>query len=179
MDHTPTSEAPATSRVTMTREQISERLREVALFQGLGREDLDRILDISEAVRVQGNDYVFEEGEQGDHFFVIVQGRIELRKATGEGFKKLAILKAGQAFGEMALLNQTPRSASAYAMEATYLLSVSREAFGRMLGGDTLAQVKDKLAAFERTWLDKAKAKGVDGVAALKMFREEGAKYGS
>lgn len=47
------------------------------------------------------------------------------------------------------------------------------------LGGDTLAQVKDKLAAFERTWLDKAKAKGVDGVAALKMFREEVAKYGS
>ena len=47
------------------------------------------------------------------------------------------------------------------------------------LAGDTLAQVKDKLAGFERNWLDKAKAKGVDGVAALKMFREEVAAYGS
>lgn len=47
------------------------------------------------------------------------------------------------------------------------------------LSGDTLAQVKDKLAAFERNWLEKAKAKGVDGVAALKMFRAEVAAYGS
>ncbi len=139
MDQTTTSDASGVTRVTMSRDQISERLREVALFQGLEQSDLEQILDISEALRVQGNDYVFEEGEKGDHFFVIVQGRIELRKATGDGFKKLAILKAGQAFGEMALLNQTPRSASAYALEPTYLLSVSREAFGRMLGGDTLA----------------------------------------
>lgn len=47
------------------------------------------------------------------------------------------------------------------------------------LSGDTLAQVKQKLAAFERNWLDKAKAKGVDGVAALKMYRAEVAAYGS
>jgi hypothetical protein len=39
----------------------------------------------------------------------------------------------------MALLNQTPRSASAYAISDTYMLSVSREAFGRILGGETLA----------------------------------------
>lgn len=139
MDHTTTSDASGVARVSMSREQISERLREVALFQGLERDDLEQILDISEALRVQGNDYVFEEGERGDHFFVIVHGSIELRKATGDGFKKLAVLKAGQAFGEMALLNQTPRSASAYALEPTYLLSVSRDAFSRMLGGDTLA----------------------------------------
>ncbi len=125
--------------VTLTREQISVRLREVALFQGLSQDDLTEILRISEAVRVDEGEYVFEEGERGDHFFVIVHGNIELRKATGTGFKKLAVLKAGQAFGEMALLNQTPRSASALATEDTYLLSVSRAAFSRMLGGDTLS----------------------------------------
>ena len=90
-------------------------------------------------VKVEGGEYVFEEGERGDHFYVIVHGGIELRKATGEGFKKLAVLRAGQAFGEMALLNQTPRSASALAVDDTYLLSVSRAAFSRMLGGDTLS----------------------------------------
>ena len=47
------------------------------------------------------------------------------------------------------------------------------------LSGATLAQVKEKLAAFERNWLEKAKAKGVDGVAALKMYRAEVAAYGS
>jgi CRP-like cAMP-binding protein len=136
MDHPRRPEPPP---VTLTREQISVRLREVALFQGLGQEDLTEILRISEAVRVDEGEYVFEEGERGDHFFVIVHGSIELRKVTGSGFKRLAILKAGQAFGEMALLNQTPRSASALAVEDTYLLSVSRAAFSRMLGGDTLS----------------------------------------
>jgi len=125
--------------LTLTREQISVRLREVALFQGLGQDDLSEILHISEAVRVDDAEYVFEEGERGDHFYVIVHGSIELRKATGGGFKRLAVLRAGQAFGEMALLNQTPRSASAIALEDTYLLSVSRAAFSRILGGDTLS----------------------------------------
>ena len=139
MDQLPGSAPPSVQPVSLTREQISVRLREVALFQGLGQEDLTEILRISEAERIDGGEYVFEEGERGDHFYVIVHGSIELRKATGEGFKRLAVLRAGQAFGEMALLNQTPRSASALALEDTYLLSVSRAAFSRMLGGDTLS----------------------------------------
>ncbi len=139
MDPTPGPVAQESPPPTLTREQISVRLREVALFQGLGQDDLSEILRISEAVRVDAGEYVFEEGERGDHFYVIVHGRVELRKATGSGFKKLAILRAGQAFGEMALLNQTPRSASAYALQDTYLLSVSRAAFAQMLGGDTLS----------------------------------------
>lgn len=139
MDPTSTPVVPESAPPVLTREQISVRLREVALFQGLNQDDLAEILRISEAVRVDAGEYVFEEGERGDHFYVIVHGSIELRKATGSGFKKLAILKAGQAFGEMALLNQTPRSASAFALQDTYLLSVSRAAFARMLGGDTLS----------------------------------------
>lgn len=139
MDQPPSPVVPERPPPTLTREQISLRLREVALFQGLGQDDLSEILRISEAVRVDSGEYVFEEGERGDHFYVIVHGSIELRKATGAGFKRLAVLRAGQAFGEMALLNQTPRSASAFALEDTYLLSVSRAAFSQMLGGDTLS----------------------------------------
>jgi CRP-like cAMP-binding protein len=136
----PTGTAPASGEpVSLTREQISVKLREVALFQGLGQDDLTEILRISEAVRVDSGEYVFEEGERGDHFYVIVHGSVELRKVTGSGFKRLAVLRSGQAFGEMALLNQTPRSASALAVEDTYLLSVSRAAFSKMLGGDTLS----------------------------------------
>lgn len=124
---------------TLTEEQISSKLREVALFKGLGEADLREILRISESIRVDGGEYVFEEGERGDHFFIIVRGSIELRKASGGEQRRLAVLRAGQAFGEMALLNQTPRSASAYALGDTYMLSVSRAAFSEILGGDTLS----------------------------------------
>lgn len=120
-------------------EQIGAKLREVALFQGLGESDLGEILRISESMRVDGGEYVFEEGERGDHFFIIVHGTIELRKTSGGEERRLAVLRAGQAFGEMALLNQTPRSASAYALEDTYMLTVSRAAFSEILGGDSLA----------------------------------------
>jgi CRP-like cAMP-binding protein len=124
---------------SLSREQVREKLRAVALFQGLESSDLERILGISESVLVEAGEIVFEEGERGDLFYIIVRGEIELRKRSGSGPKKLAVLREGQAFGEMALLNQTPRSASAYALERTYLLSISRAAFGQILGRDTLA----------------------------------------
>lgn len=139
MDQQPAAVVPSVPPTTLTREQISVRLREVALFQGLGEADLGEILRISEGVHIDRGEYVFVEGERGDHFYIIVQGSVELKKSTSGGAKRLAVLRAGQAFGEMALLNQTPRSASACAVEDLYLLSVSRVAFSRMLGGDTLS----------------------------------------
>ena len=84
---------------SFTREQISLKLREVALFHDLRREDLNEILKISEAVRVDRGEYVFEEGERGDHFYVIVHGSVEVRKATLDGHKQLAVLRAGQRSG--------------------------------------------------------------------------------
>jgi len=133
-----TTERPGDA-TSLSQDQVREKLKAVALFQGLGGSDLEQILAISEPVLVSAREYVFEEGDRGDHFYIVVRGSVELRKGVGEGAKKLAVLKAGQAFGEMALLNQTPRSASAYALEDTYMLSVSRAAFGQMLGGETLA----------------------------------------
>lgn len=124
---------------SLSREQVRDKLRSVALFQGLEESDLDRILGISESVLVEAGETVFEEGERGDHFYIIVRGEVELRKKSGTGRRKLAVLREGQAFGEIALLNQTPRSASAHALVDTYMLSVSRAAFGQILGGDTLA----------------------------------------
>ena len=138
MDPHQSAVTPGGEPETLSQERISEKLREVALFQGLGESDLQEILRISESIRVDGGEYVFTEGERGDHFFIIVHGSVELRKTSGGEDRRLAVLRAGQAFGEMALLNQTPRSASAYATEDTYMLSVSRAAFSEILGGDSL-----------------------------------------
>jgi CRP-like cAMP-binding protein len=139
MERPTTSEVRAPSKGILSGDQVRETLRAVALFQGLEGSDLDRILEISESILVESGECVFEEGDRGDHFFVIVRGQIELRKRWPDGFRRLAVLRAGQAFGEMALLNQTPRSASAHALEDTCLLSVSRAAFAQILGGETLA----------------------------------------
>ncbi len=134
-----TTELPREGQASLPPEQVREKLKAVALFQGLDGEDLEQILEISEPVLVSAGEYVFEEGDRGDHFYILVRGSVELRKAGGGEPKRLAVLKAGQAFGEMALLNQTPRSASAIAVEDAYMLSVSRAAFSDVLGGDSLA----------------------------------------
>ena len=123
----------------MSHQEVRDQLRRVALFRGLDGSDLERILSISDAVMAVAGECVFEEGERGDSFFIIVRGAIELTKRAGTATQKLAVLREGQAFGEMALLNQTPRSASAHAVGDTYMLSVSREAFGEILGGESLA----------------------------------------
>jgi len=139
MDQQRTPEVDRTPSASLSPTQVREMLKKVALFEGLGGNDLEQILRISEPVLVEADEYVFEEGDRGDHFFIIVRGEVELQKASGSETKRLAVLRAGQAFGEMALLNQTPRSASAFALSDTYMLSVSREAFGQILGGETLA----------------------------------------
>lgn len=122
-----------------TQAQVGAALKDVELFEGLSTADLDEIQSISDPVIVEAGEFLFEEGDAGDRFFVIVRGSVELRKGTGGGAKRLAVLKAGQAFGEMALLNDTPRSASAYVTEPSYLIAVSGEAFSTILGGETLS----------------------------------------
>lgn len=130
----------AQARVSsVTPDQIALRLREVALFQGLDPADLTEIQRIARPIRVDPGHHVFEEGDGGDHLYVIIEGRVELRKTSPEGFRRVAILREGQAFGEMALLNRTPRSASAFATEYCYLLTISRDVFSQMVGGDSLA----------------------------------------
>lgn len=139
MDHGQGSVAADGPALNLTRRDIARRLGEVPLFQGLGDQDLSEILDMANAVRVRANEYVFEEGDRADHLFVVVHGAVELRKATGQGLRRLGLMQAGQAFGETELLNRTPRAMSALALDDSYLLSVSQAAFSRLLGGDTMA----------------------------------------
>lgn len=76
---------------------------------------------------------VFEEGELGTEMFVIQEGRIEIfRHIRGEE-KRVALLEKGDFFGEMAILEELPRNASARALEASRLLEVNGATFGQML----------------------------------------------
>lgn len=117
------------------REQVQSSLRGVDLFEGLSDDDLRDIEGISSRVRLDPGEVLFEEGEPGDAFYVVLRGAVELFKGRSGGTEqKLAISRPGGTFGEMALLNDTPRSASARAAEDTALLSIDREDFQRILG---------------------------------------------
>ena len=80
-------------------------------------------------------EHVFHEGESGDKLYLIVEGAVRISQPLLGGSREeaLAILRAGQFFGDMSLIDARPRSADAIAHERCVLYSIDRSAFTMML----------------------------------------------
>lgn len=121
-------------------EEVVGLLQKVDLFEGLPLGDLRRIASIVDGTSLEAGDVLFDEGEPGDAFYIVFKGAIEIAKSRPDGStEKLAVRRGGEGFGEMALLNDAPRSATARALEPTQLMTVMRDDFEKLLGGDSLA----------------------------------------
>ncbi|UCG38570.1 MAG: cyclic nucleotide-binding domain-containing protein [bacterium] len=88
-----------------------------------------------------GRDYedgevVFREGEEGNVMFVIQRGRVRVSRTTGEGEVTIATLGPGDVFGEMALFEREPRSATVTAMENSRILSIDKTRFFQNISRD-------------------------------------------
>ncbi len=85
----------------------------------------------SRNVQSLGNhEIIFREGDPGKHMYVILDGGVEIRKRTGEKSSRTMItLKKGDIFGEMAVVEGKPRSATAIAATDCRLLRLDEEAF--------------------------------------------------
>ncbi|KPK63579.1 hypothetical protein AMJ83_06415 [candidate division WOR_3 bacterium SM23_42] len=99
---------------------------------------MERLLSISKEKKVKKDEVVFKEGDIGDAFYLIVAGSVRISTLVpGVGEEALTILKAGEYFGEMALIDDAPRSASAIANEDTMLLFMGKDDFRRLLEQQT------------------------------------------
>jgi CRP-like cAMP-binding protein len=76
---------------------------------------------------------VFKEGDEGDDMYIIQSGRVAIKKKVKEGDTTLAVLEKGDFFGEMAILERLPRSATAEVVEEGDLIVISGETFGDMI----------------------------------------------
>jgi len=99
------------------------------------------------------DEIVFCEGEPGDELFIIQKGSVKIIKITENNEILLAVLKAGDIFGEMALLESKPRAAGAVAFEECQLMAVNRANFQQMI--QTQPQLIARLTTLlsERIWL--------------------------
>ncbi len=95
---------------------------------------------------------ICSEAEPGKELYIIQRGSVKISKIVDQNEVMLAILKNGDIFGEMALLENMPRSASAVALEDTSLLVVNKANFQRMV--QTQPQLISKLTTLlaERLW---------------------------
>ena len=76
---------------------------------------------------------LFEEGQPGEFMYVVQTGEVEIRRMVGETERVLAVLPAGEFFGEMAILNGRPRSATAVVRTDARLLVIEGKTFEAML----------------------------------------------
>ncbi len=121
-------------------DEVAALLGRVELLQGLPQDELRGVAEIVAGIAVETGEVLFDEGEPGDCFYIVSQGSVEIVKnLPGGGEEKLAVRREGEAFGEMALLNDAPRSATARAVEDSRLLTLSRDDFHKLLGDDSLA----------------------------------------
>ncbi len=87
-------------------------------------------------VEYKTNEIIFCEFEPGNEFYFIVSGRVQIVKVISNREKTLDELNKGDVFGEMAILEEQPRSATAIAMEHTKLLKFHRNNFDALLEGN-------------------------------------------
>jgi CRP-like cAMP-binding protein len=122
-------EVPATpSRTTIPPEKAVEMLSKISLFSALQPSYLRRIANLGIEEEYPLNAMIFKEGAQGDKMYLILSGAVRIsRQVPGMGEEALAVLRAGTHFGEMALIDDFPRSADARAHEACRLFVVRKE----------------------------------------------------
>jgi CRP/FNR family cyclic AMP-dependent transcriptional regulator len=114
-------------------------LRRAGIFAELADEDVEALAKLTRVALYPAGDEIIEEGaefdEETDGIFVVVDGAVEVRTGTRDGSEGRLLVKLGQGefFGEMALLDGRPRSASVTALDDTQCLVLHRWDFLREL----------------------------------------------
>jgi CRP-like cAMP-binding protein len=102
-------------------------LKKSPIFSMVMTDDLRVVAQAMEKQQYYTGDCIFEIGDQGDHLYIIVTGKVGISLESKSSDKSyVAILSAGDCFGEMNLLDDLPRSATADVIEDTTLLSLEK-----------------------------------------------------
>jgi len=121
-------------------------LQNIKLFSDLHKPALKKIAQLLEEMQYHKGHYIFRKGDEGDAVFIITEGIVSVKD---EEFV-LSTLGKGEVFGEYALIDNKPRSASIYVEESVHLLRLSRTDFSRLFGDN-----KEILQAMLRMFVNR------------------------
>lgn len=109
-------------------------LRDVGLFGGLDDESLSILARELPTIHVEPGSVVVHEGDQAREMFVVIGGELEvIKEARADGDVRVALFGPGDWFGEMAILDVQPRSATVRSVAPTMLLRITAEDVDKLL----------------------------------------------
>jgi len=121
--------APVYEKTEEQMQKLRAVLEESFLFSSLEKKDLDTVIKAMQQANVPKGQELIKQGDDGDYLYVVEKGQMDCYKKTGDENKKVKECKAGDAFGELALLYNCPRAASVVAYEDCVLWQLDRESF--------------------------------------------------
>ena len=128
---------PATS-------EIIAFLKEIPLFAELKDDDLAELCKYIKLRRFMKNSAIVRQGDKGDDFYTIVSGKAKIVLSNSNGAEKiLGTLSTGDSFGETALIEKSPRTASIVTLTQTAVFEISREGFEKFLASN--AENREKI----------------------------------
>lgn len=114
--------------------KAEEMIEKIVLFKGLTGDQISQLMKVTKSETFKAGEVIFREGEKGDRLYIVVSGSVRISKQIpGSGEEALAVLKPGDFFGEMSLIDDVERSADAIANETSTLLSIDRNSFESVL----------------------------------------------
>lgn len=110
-------------------------LQTIPIFSGLDSDSLKKVAPLFREKTYKEGEILFREASYGDRLYIIVDGEVAIRKReeTGDESTELALRRKGDIFGEMSLLDEEPRFATARATQPTSVLELSKSGFVTML----------------------------------------------
>lgn len=111
----------------------AEILRGLPYFADLPDDLLANVCDGSDQLEIKPNTVIIEEGTDSEEMYVVVEGELVVTKKTGDKELVLARLGPGEVVGEMALLDQAPRTATVTASQESFLIRIPVSAFEELL----------------------------------------------
>lgn len=118
-------------------------LKGVPLFEGLGDGEVDQIAALTTVRAYRQGDVIFREGDPGEALYIVADGVVRISKVVpGVGEEAMAFFEPGSYFGEMSLIDEFPRSATAIAHTDCGLLLLPKGAFRGLLSADREVALK-------------------------------------
>ena len=126
----------------INRERMITFLLETPMFEKLEPSEIMEVIHIIEIKQYKAGDIIFSEGEPGDAWFVLYRGTVDVLKHGVTGEKKITEIPERACFGEISILDGSPRSATIQAETDAVVFRIPRDAFSALVDDNHLVAYK-------------------------------------